>query len=81
MKKLCSLLLGLIFYSFSAFSNFPPPYCTDTWNYCSTHESADIFIDAAIENCCAGSSFQLLDLCGGANKYIIITSDGPNSSC
>lgn len=81
MKKLSLLIVALGLFSFSAFASYPPPYCTETWNYFSTAESSDPFEDAAIDNCCAGSNFTLNDLCGDDDVFIIITMNGPNSSC
>jgi len=74
MKKLI-LSLGVFAISISAFP------CGGSWNYCSTVESSEPFEDEAIENCCAGTSVMLNDLCGDEDKLIIVTSNGPSSSC
>ena len=74
MKRLKLLLL----FTLSGFAAYP---CNSSWNYCSTAESAEPFIDDAMQNCCGGTSVSIVDLCGNENKFVIITSDGPNSSC
>lgn len=74
MKKI-PFILFLLLVGFSASP------CNNSWNYCSTAESADPFIDDSMGNCCGGTSVTVIDLCGNKDKFIIVTMDGPNSSC